>query len=1111
MKRDSTSSTPQPKPSADGAKQDDVAAVQDVKKIEATESRETEMDRTPADQSAEPDTKPQPIAESRDEKPSVLATPSTEDIIEHEAQDLKTKSPVAAADVPETRFEPVNNVTSQSASVQFPARSEEFEPEQPKLARAHDEREVTEQTNSSLRRDEEDQGQTTASLNLSTNDQAGSSAYQALDMPNQGLIAGSAGDATGHGRNGHDRNQDGGVPSRNVEQPRDTMSSARGYGSTERFPNISSNNQDTNEPKQSRSEQERRYHDRAGPTSRMGPPPTPLVSQSHRSNANFERTSVNGDARSTRNGISIRGQGEERMHRNSHPGSPPAEYESRMPKQEWRDERRGEPYDRRPYQHELRDQSQYESAPTMPPTISNGPRNPFSDRSGWPGDLQSRDQRLQAAQPYNHIDMDHGRLKQDDGLSSRHYDPVAERSDGPRDTPLGPRNSRNPVRITQGSSGPPVSVPSQVNSSSQPPRQPSVNDYPAAEVGDRPTPKGPAERTHSRKQSFQETPPVPGGGSSNTTDDTSGVHPDRLALVSPSSEGSGPGTSPFAQRQIPVHSSPPSAVVPSGPRASAPIGAPSGPAPSSRGLPPGPQQSNGRNNRHPLAAVNTTLQQAGQGPSIRGRSGGRFPSGVPMSNSNMPNNNNNNNNNNSMSDIGQGARSELSVETTSRDQGPTELFPGRDNQDTNRYAEGQSDRFLPRGRRRDLMDEADGSGRTSSRHSGRSRTQSPGGDGPTRRNEQGYSSSSRDHARDRPSDMYHHGMPSDGRGYTRERERGSGRDTRRGGMERSEFPLGSSREQPSRRGDGPDLDEDDRYQRRQQYPQQHTPGALSDVLRRRSPRRHASGHMNLGTADFGPDSSSLPATMQQNSIPQPTTRSGEQDRPSRREYPSGPALTRDGRDEKGDRYGNSNSNNNNNNNNNNNTGYTGSRNKQYNYNNGYDDDPRRPRGGPGTNRDRDRDRNREHGRSNERDRERERDRDRDREHGQGDRNHDNRGRGPSSSSYSQEFTGAAGQDMFNINNSNNRHDNSAQPANHHNSGIDSGGGGRGMGDNQQNQPRRHLPPRKHRRTDDPSPYSNETEGGSGGGGGGGGMRRGGGGGSGGGRMVSENKRPRRNG
>ncbi|KAL2409315.1 THO complex subunit 2 [Exophiala dermatitidis] len=249
--------------------------------------------------------------------------------------------------------------------------------------------------------------------------------------------------------------------------------------------------------------------------------------------------------------------------------------------------------DRRPYPRRDPDERSYASPRTDPSATrqaytSSATEPPSGGRSTGAGGY-SRDSRQ--APP---IDMQHGRLEQETSqraLSSTNADRSSE-----VDVPSGPRN--------RPASGPGPRL-----------RGPPLNTQ--ASPSDRPTPTGPSRR-HGRTSSYNDGPSTPGAPA-----DAVGVHPSRLNRIDPAGgDASRPTEGP--------HQNHPSGA-PAGPRGNAPPGAPSGPSPTTRGPPSGPHGGDmggqgGRNNRHPLTAVNNTLAQAGT--SIRGRGGMRSaPSG----------------------------------------------------------------------------------------------------------------------------------------------------------------------------------------------------------------------------------------------------------------------------------------------------------------------------------------------------------------------------------------------------------------------------------------------------------------------------------------------------
>ncbi|RMD42846.1 hypothetical protein DV735_g2289, partial [Chaetothyriales sp. CBS 134920] len=245
--------------------------------------------------------------------------------------------------------------------------------------------------------------------------------------------------------------------------------------------------------------------------------------------------------------------------------------------------------ERRPAHPERDDRHPSDRRPDTPSSRTGPPP------SGPPSTVQSRyanardSRQSQAPQ----IDMQHGRLEQD----FSHRPP--QRTADP-ELPSGPRTR------------PPISTPRDRPAS-------SVNQQAAAQTADRPTPTGPAR--HSRTNSYHDSLHTP------STPDATGIHPSRLQQITPGA----------AEARGPAASSPPV-----GPRNNTPSYGPSGSLPNSRGPPTGPHQSDlntrgGRSSRHPLAAVNDTLTQAGAGQSAgRGRgmprqNSSNFPPGGPPS------------------------------------------------------------------------------------------------------------------------------------------------------------------------------------------------------------------------------------------------------------------------------------------------------------------------------------------------------------------------------------------------------------------------------------------------------------------------------------------------
>ncbi|KIV76860.1 hypothetical protein PV11_08714 [Exophiala sideris] len=274
-----------------------------------------------------------------------------------------------------------------------------------------------------------------------------------------------------------------------------------------------------------------------------------------------------------RSSSATRGPGLDKSSRSSRPSSPRRE-----------DDRRS--YPRRDADERHHSSSRPESSVSRPPSHASsateasamGPNSRPTTHGGF-----KRDSR----QPPP-VDMQHGRLEQDPS----HRPPSARGSERPHETevPSGPR--------------------SRPSAGNGPARAPPINTQVApGAAADRPTPTGPARRGHGRNASYNEAPSTPA-----TPADAVGIHPSRMGQIDPAT------TEPSRSNQPPQ--SPHQSQPPAGPRGNAPPGAPSGPSPTSRGPPSGPQNDmggrGGRNNRHPINAVNNTLAQA-NGPSIRGR------------------------------------------------------------------------------------------------------------------------------------------------------------------------------------------------------------------------------------------------------------------------------------------------------------------------------------------------------------------------------------------------------------------------------------------------------------------------------------------------------------
>ncbi|EXJ92728.1 hypothetical protein A1O3_01280 [Capronia epimyces CBS 606.96] len=249
--------------------------------------------------------------------------------------------------------------------------------------------------------------------------------------------------------------------------------------------------------------------------------------------------------------------------------------------------------DRRSYPRRDMDERPYASPRSEPsstrpaPYISSSTEPSPGGRATGPGSYK-RDSRQ--APP---IDMQHGRLEQD--TSQRATTSINADRPPEFDAPSGPR-SRPPTGV-----GAKMRAPQLLNT------QVSPSSFP-----ERPTPTGPARR-HGRTSSYNDAP-----SATSTPADAASVHPSRLNQIDPAGNET-PRTTQGQQQSHP-------AGAPAGPRGNAPPGAPSGPSPTTRGPPSGPHAGDmaaqgGRNNRHPLTAVNNTLAQAGT--SIRGRGGMR--------------------------------------------------------------------------------------------------------------------------------------------------------------------------------------------------------------------------------------------------------------------------------------------------------------------------------------------------------------------------------------------------------------------------------------------------------------------------------------------------------
>ncbi|EXJ91033.1 hypothetical protein A1O1_04140 [Capronia coronata CBS 617.96] len=271
---------------------------------------------------------------------------------------------------------------------------------------------------------------------------------------------------------------------------------------------------------------------------------------------------------------SPKGNSHDRPSRSSRPGSP----------------RRDD--DRRSFSRRDMDERSYASPRSDPSTGRQAPYTSASaepslnGRSNGPGGYKRESRQ---GPP---IDMQHGRLEQES--SQRPTSAMGGERSAELDVPSGPRSRPGPGAGSKMRAAP-------LNT------QPSPSSFP-----DRPTPTGPSRR-HGRTSSYNEAPSTP-----STSVDAVGVHPSRVNQIEPAG-GDAARTTQSQQQNHPSGA-------PAGPRGNAPPGAPSGPSPTTRGPPGGPHGGDmggpsGRNNRHPLAAVNNTLAQAGT--SIRGRGGMR--------------------------------------------------------------------------------------------------------------------------------------------------------------------------------------------------------------------------------------------------------------------------------------------------------------------------------------------------------------------------------------------------------------------------------------------------------------------------------------------------------
>ncbi|KAL9111132.1 MAG: hypothetical protein Q9227_004395 [Pyrenula ochraceoflavens] len=362
------------------------------------------------------------------------------------------------------------------------------------------------------------------------------------------------------------------------------------------------------------------------------------------------------------------------------------------------------------------------------------------------------------------IDMNHGRLNNDD-----------------HDPPSGPRSRSSVPSRGRGVPTPQPRLDTDVQGLAQP----------TPNTSHRREPSGPGRP--SRSSSISEA----NSTTSATPADTTGIHPDRLRqLQSPTSESASmrpPPPQNRSQPPTPSQTSPPFA--PSGPRG----GPPSGPSPTTRGPPSGPQFDGAgrgaRGNRHPLAAVNSHLQQANQnvppergpGMSIRGRGGLRNASAPTQQISSSPPN-------------GPGPRSEAFSSSMNDASGRSELFPGRapthesgpslpprydesrgppprtgPRNDDRRFEAGEMSmhpaRGHPPGRRGDLIDEASEPGsRRPSRHSSSTRAEDATDREMSRRHHHDREDGSRREHHERPPSGYYE-RENRGGDYSRDRER----------------------------------------------------------------------------------------------------------------------------------------------------------------------------------------------------------------------------------------------------------------------------------------------------------------------------------------------------
>lgn len=300
---------------------------------------------------------------------------------------------------------------------------------------------------------------------------------------------------------------------------------------------------------------------------------------------NPERAALIEGKNEPRPNASARVQAHDRPSRSSRPSSPGREEERR-------------PYPRRDGDDRPMTDRRADlmgSRTSGPPTsghVREASPHGSNSRSG-PRENTSRDPRAPRQPP---VDMQHGRLEQEP--QSRPSNSITTDRGAASDVPSGPRPRPTPLNGPKGARGPPIDT-----------------QLSPVGPGDRPAPTGPSAKRHGRNSSYSnEAPATP------STPDSTGVHPSRLNQIDAATSEGGRINQTSSSLPPPTHA-------PAGPRGQPPVGAPSGPSPSTRGPPAGPQMGDtgggrgGRNNRHPLAAVNSTLAQAGQGTSIRGRGG----------------------------------------------------------------------------------------------------------------------------------------------------------------------------------------------------------------------------------------------------------------------------------------------------------------------------------------------------------------------------------------------------------------------------------------------------------------------------------------------------------